>query len=242
MSDAPVTEGGPVLNTDREIWRGDHDVAAYYADSLHVTADGSIGINCGGFVTVMPVRSWHALPDRLRVAEERAEKAEHDPAVADAVYQAKLLVRLRDRFVLISKEIEDEGDRAYFGSTNDADDFKAIVGELDNFAWSRVMGRANGRDLYAEMRDLRSRAEAAESRAATQAARIAELEAEAARLRDDQQHMACEVGAITAAEDVLTWLLVEKIGVPDDVAYTPRQAQDIIASALSSTSPLNQKE
>ena len=38
--------------------------------------------------------------------------------------------------------------------------------------------------------------------------------------------------AMTAAEEVLAWLLIEKIGVPDDVSYTPDQAQEIIAQNL----------
>jgi hypothetical protein len=49
----------PEQNTDREVWRerpGD-----YYADSIHVTADGGIGINCGGSVYVKPIREWHAM-------------------------------------------------------------------------------------------------------------------------------------------------------------------------------------
>lgn len=46
-------------NTDREIWRereGD-----YYADSIHVTKGGGIGIDCGGTVYVKPIREWHRL-------------------------------------------------------------------------------------------------------------------------------------------------------------------------------------
>lgn len=46
-------------NTDREIWRereGD-----YYADSIFVTKEGAIGINCGGHVIVKPVTEWHKL-------------------------------------------------------------------------------------------------------------------------------------------------------------------------------------
>ena len=46
-------------NTDREIWRereGD-----YYADSIHVTEHGGIGIDCGGTVYVKPIREWHRL-------------------------------------------------------------------------------------------------------------------------------------------------------------------------------------
>ena len=49
----------PCQNTDKEIWRereGD-----YYADSIHVTEDGGIGINCGGHVVVLPVKTWHEL-------------------------------------------------------------------------------------------------------------------------------------------------------------------------------------
>lgn len=50
------------MNTDREIWRereGD-----YYADSIHVTKMGGIGINCGGSVIVKSVRGWHGLAKR----------------------------------------------------------------------------------------------------------------------------------------------------------------------------------
>lgn len=46
-------------NTDREIWRereGD-----YYADSIHVTASGGIGIDCGGEAIVKPLKDWFAL-------------------------------------------------------------------------------------------------------------------------------------------------------------------------------------
>ncbi|WP_155947796.1 hypothetical protein [Rhizobium sp. 2MFCol3.1] len=37
---------------------------------------------------------------------------------------------------------------------------------------------------------------------------------------------------MTSAEAVLAWLLIEKIGVPDDVCYSPNQAQDIIVRRL----------
>lgn len=36
-------------NTDRELWRGpDKGAGSYYADSIHVTEGGGIGINVGG--------------------------------------------------------------------------------------------------------------------------------------------------------------------------------------------------
>lgn len=49
-------------NTDREIWRGpDEGGGDYYADSLHITKNGALGINCGGFVYVKTLREWHRL-------------------------------------------------------------------------------------------------------------------------------------------------------------------------------------
>ena len=49
-------------NTDRELWRGpDEGNGSYYADSIFVTESGGIGINCGGYVIIKPLREWHAL-------------------------------------------------------------------------------------------------------------------------------------------------------------------------------------
>lgn len=60
----------PAKNTDREIWRERPD--DYYADSIHVTEGGGIGINCGSMVIVMPVREWHALASAALPPAERA--------------------------------------------------------------------------------------------------------------------------------------------------------------------------
>lgn len=51
-------------NTDRELWRkggGDGNGMSYYEPSIHVTAQGDIGINVGGTVYVLPVEDWHQL-------------------------------------------------------------------------------------------------------------------------------------------------------------------------------------
>lgn len=58
------------LNTDREIWRrvpGD-----YYSPSVHVTADGGIGMNVGGTVIVMDIEDWflHAVEANKRYDAE----------------------------------------------------------------------------------------------------------------------------------------------------------------------------
>lgn len=51
-------------------------------------------------------------------------------------------------------------------------------------------------------------------------------------LYDADAFMADGEVPMTAAENVLAWLLIEKIGVPDDVGYSPKQAQEIIGRRL----------
>mgnify|MGYP003483787928 CR=1 FL=1 len=52
---------GAALNTDRELWREGDAENDSFANSIHVTKRGGIGINCGGHVIVMPLAAWHAL-------------------------------------------------------------------------------------------------------------------------------------------------------------------------------------
>lgn len=64
---APAEESGCCQNTDRELWRereGD-----YYADSIHVTESGGIGINAGGLVIVKPLRAWVELAKKEILSE-----------------------------------------------------------------------------------------------------------------------------------------------------------------------------
>lgn len=85
-----------------------------------------------------------------------ALRAENIALKADLTHFAKLIKKLRSKFINIADHVEDEGDRAYFGSTNHADDFKQAVRDLDDANWSLILDKAKGRDLYAEMRKLRS--------------------------------------------------------------------------------------
>lgn len=69
-----MTADRGIENTDRELWRereGD-----YYADSIHVTEEGCIGINCGGMVHVMPLRKWHVLVTEIERLQQRLAEAE----------------------------------------------------------------------------------------------------------------------------------------------------------------------
>ena len=66
--------------------------------------------------------------------------------------RSKDMVKLRDSLININDELEDEGDRVFFGSTNDADDFRAAVKLLDDWAWHDILEHAKGEDLYAEIK------------------------------------------------------------------------------------------
>ena len=90
----------PANNTDREIWRGPDDGnGSYYADSIHVTEGGGIGINCGGHVIVRPLRDWHKQAARIEALEAALRKiAEWPPSsrvddIINAFIDAKLFAR-----------------------------------------------------------------------------------------------------------------------------------------------------
>ncbi|EHJ62190.1 DHH family phosphoesterase [Novosphingobium pentaromativorans] len=74
---------------------------------------------------------------------------------ADLVYQAKMLERVRDGLVFMD-ELEDEGDRVYFGSSNHADHFRDLDRDIRAWDFERAVVPAEDRDLYAEMRALRA--------------------------------------------------------------------------------------
>ena len=79
----------------------------------------------------------------LRTAE--AERAER-------IARGKMLLRHRIALTLIADEIDDEGDRAYFGSTNDADELREVARELEEFHWDRLMAERDAPDLLASCR------------------------------------------------------------------------------------------
>jgi len=57
------------LNTDRELYRepDKNGIGDYYCHSIHVTKEGGIGINVGGFVIVKTLREWfHLVPEEDR--------------------------------------------------------------------------------------------------------------------------------------------------------------------------------
>jgi hypothetical protein len=95
-------------------------------------------------------------------AKLAAAKKDHDNWKAHAISRGKRLRRARDRFINIRDEIEDEGDRVYFGSSNHADQFKEEVAWLDDFSWDKIMGEPENWDLLGVLE--KARAELAASR------------------------------------------------------------------------------
>jgi len=96
---------------------------------------------------------------------------------AEVVHFAKLTERFRQGITNIVREFEDEGDRVYLGSTNDADDLRELDELLNNAGNELHLHWMHGDDLYATLKTLRTHAAASE-------ARIAELEGAVDRITD----------------------------------------------------------
>lgn len=93
-------------------------------------------------------------------AEKDAELAEVRAALTA---RAKTLLKLRDVLVHVHDHIEDEGDRVYFGSTNDAEILKDVWRELDGWVWDDIMADGKLPDVYDAARKAHARAERAEA-------------------------------------------------------------------------------
>jgi hypothetical protein len=87
---------------------------------------------------------------------------ERDNWKAHAISRGKRLRQARNRFICIKDEIEDEGDRVYFGSSNHADDFRQEVTWLDDFAWGKIIGEPENWDLLGALEKQTARADKAE--------------------------------------------------------------------------------
>jgi len=112
----------------------------------------------------------------LRGLLEKAE-GERDNARADNAWLAKRLIRLREALNNIAKGAEDEGDRVYFGSTNDADWLKEIARDVDAYAFDRITRESKWPDYIETSRLAHERLETAETHSAALARALEELSA-----------------------------------------------------------------
>jgi uncharacterized protein YutE (UPF0331/DUF86 family) len=113
---------------------------------------------------------------QVQIAELEAERN-----LFKGKYRAllKLVSRTRNKLVHVTDHIEDEGDRRYFGSTNDADDLRELYHEMMSWIWDATdeTNRMKS-DPYADIRKQRARAEKAEAALAALADKIEDLIAE----------------------------------------------------------------
>jgi hypothetical protein len=85
----------PSQNTDRHLWPQTTEVGAP-EETVHVTADGGIGMKVRGYVIAMPIREWHALA-YARSLESLSIKSAM-AAATDPATIANRLVSIRMRF------------------------------------------------------------------------------------------------------------------------------------------------
>lgn len=117
--------------------------------------------------------------DRRGAAIEKLE-AERNLYKGKYRSMAALMENARSEIRQISEQTEDEGDRAYFGSTNHADRLQDLAEDMEGWCidFDLPKGDINKMesDPYAEIRQQRSRAEDAEAALTSKCARVEHLE------------------------------------------------------------------
>ncbi len=120
------------------------------------------------FTALVPASSIASLSERLAEVER-----ERDNLKASLTARAKSMLRVRHALAEVHDNIEDEGDRAYFGSTNDADTLKEVWQDLDAWNWDDIMADGELPDVYEASRKAHARADAAEKENAELRAELA---------------------------------------------------------------------
>jgi len=172
-----------------------------------------------------------AAADALTAQAESISELEREARNLQAALtaRAKAMLKAREALVNMRDDLEDEGDRIYFGSTNDADAFKDFVQELDAWAWNDIMNDSKLPDVYEKSREAHSRAEAAERQRDEARAKLerARPVIEAA----EKQLLAMSICGCTCATKSpdLQW---------HDVAYRYRQAQECLENVEAAKAAL----
>jgi hypothetical protein len=117
-------------NTDKEIWREIPD--DYYAPSIFVTAQNTIGINVGGSVHVKHVHEWHRLAHPIKEHFEDEQQAEelHEIMQSNAELTDEEIAVIGDKcFGTMSYELwvqTNEFARAILRKTQEADKIESL--------------------------------------------------------------------------------------------------------------------
>lgn len=71
---------------------------------------------------------------------------------AELTARAKEMQSARDTLIWIRDELQDEGDRVYFGSTNHAEQFRECVESMDEWSWHDIMRASRDTDYIGQGR------------------------------------------------------------------------------------------
>lgn len=82
---------------------------------------------------------------------------ERDNARAEVSWLARLMIKTRDAFSFVVSEIEDEGDRCYFGSTNDADTLRDIREKMETWEEGRLISDTKWEDYITKCSEAKTR-------------------------------------------------------------------------------------
>lgn len=142
-------------------WKRDRDErAAFWKAALTQAPADPEGTNAQLLANALS-RAEKAEDDlRAEILHSAEMRKERDNARAECAWLAKRLINLRGALNNIARGIDDEGDRAYFGSTNDADWLKDIAQDVDAYAFDRITRESKWPD-YIETSRLAHEREAA---------------------------------------------------------------------------------
>jgi len=113
------------------------------------------------------------MTDQVQAAVERKVAI----AQSEAALYAKTLFKLRNALLGVVGDAQDEGDRVYFGSTNDFDRLKAVSQKIDGLMWDDIMVSSQPPvDLYQSIEDRLAEIAALKDALSASEARVAALE------------------------------------------------------------------
>lgn len=142
--------------------------------------------------------------------------------------RSRTLVKLRDKIILITDHIVEEGDATYFGSTNDADELISLKDALENWAWIDIMKDAKPDDPYKACR-------IANEKVATLTAENTRLATEKAQLNSipTNWELSCENEDRSDLSSDLVWVVYSVNGGRNDREWSKLGQGDTPSNAIS---------